>query len=573
LFSVAQSGQIIALKSLLRSRRQAKSYSARLSRIACSGSSGGDSLGVPASVAIPDLRRSALVAQARSIDRGVAMALVAMGLSVFILANDFTALNVALPAIEKAFGTDISTVQWVINAYALVFGMLIVAGGRLADLLGRRRAFFIGTTIFVAMSLLGGAAQNEYWLLAARAAMGVGAALLWPAVLGMTFALLPGRAGLAGGLILGAAGIGQSIGPISGGVLTEYLSWRWTLFLNLPIGALAMLVTWRAVHQPRERSDEERIDYAGIAALSLGLLALLLALDQGVEWGWSDWRIITLLALAATFVAIFPFIERRLGASALVPKDVIANRPFAAACVAIALVSVAFITSLLYLPQFLQKILGYSPVHAGLAMLPVTLAFATLSFVAGPLYDRLGPKVVVTAGAAAIAGGAFLLAFLREGSGYTRLVPGMIVLGVGFGLFYSSATTAGVTALDPSRSSLAGGIAYMFQIAGGAVGLGVSTTVFTSLSERKLDSEVGTGLTDAQSDAAHGILAGTQSGQRVLQEFPGTGRELVAFVREAFVIGFNGAMRLDAALAFAGVAVAALFVGGALRRGESGRRT
>jgi len=480
LFSVAQEGQIIALKSLLRRRRQAKSYAARLSRIACSSSSGGDSLGVPASVAIPDLRRSALVAQARSIDRGVAMALVAMGLSVFILANDFTALNVALPAIEKAFDTDVSTVQWVINAYALVFGMLIVAGGRLADLLGRRRAFFIGTTIFVAMSLLGGAAQNEYWLLAARAAMGVGAALLWPAVLGMTFALLPGRAGLAGGLILGAAGIGQSIGPISGGVLTEYLSWRWTLFLNLPIGALAMLVTWRAVHQPRERSDEERIDYAGIAALSLGLLALLLALDQGVEWGWSDWRIITLLALAATLVAIFPFIERRLGASALVPKDVIANRPFAAACAAIALVSVAFITSLLYLPQFLQKILGYSPVHAGLAMLPVTLAFATLSFVAGPLYERVGAKRLTVFGAACITVAPFLFSQVGVDSGYESLIVGMVVLGVGIGSFYPTATTAGVTSVDESQTSLAGGIVYMFQIAGGSIGLGLTTAVFSS---------------------------------------------------------------------------------------------
>ncbi|HEX9415785.1 MAG TPA: MFS transporter, partial [Gaiellaceae bacterium] len=189
--------------------------------------------------------------QGRSIDRGTVMALVAMGLSVLILANDFTALNVALPSIEKAFDTDVSTVQWVINAYALVFGMLIVTGGRLADLLGRRRAFFVGTTIFVGMSLLGGAAQNEYWLIAARAGMGVGAALLWPAILGMTFALLPDRAGLAGGLILGAAGVGQSIGPISGGLLTEFLSWRWTLFVNLPIGALAMLVTWRTLHQPR----------------------------------------------------------------------------------------------------------------------------------------------------------------------------------------------------------------------------------------------------------------------------------------------------------------------------------
>jgi EmrB/QacA subfamily drug resistance transporter len=506
-------------------------------------------------------------------NRGSVLALVAMGLSIIILANDFTALNVALPAIEKAFDSDVSTVQWVINAYALVFGMLIVTGGRLADLFGRKGAFFLGTAIFVAMSILGGAAQNEYWLIAARAAMGIGGALMFPAILGMTFAVLPKeKAGLAGGLILGAAGVGQSIGPISGGLLTQYLSWRWTLFVNLPIGLFAVLATWKTIHQPRERSEEERIDYGGILVLSVGLLALLFALDQGVDWGWGDWRILASLGLAAVLVAAFPFVERRMRMNALIPPDVIRNRRFAAACLTILLMSAAFIASMLYLPQFLEKILGYSPLKAGVAMLPIMLAFALLSFVAGPLYDRLGPKLIVTAGTVAIAVGALLLGLLGEDSGYVAVVPGMVVMGIGFGLFYSSATTAGITALDPSRASLAGGIAYMAQIGGGSIGLGLSTTVFTSLSESKLDAEVGNRLTDAQRDAAHGILAGTDSGTRVLHEFPGAGRELVQFVRDAFVHGFNWTFRVDAALAFAGVAIAAVFVGGAVSRARGSSR-
>ncbi|MBA3718396.1 MAG: DHA2 family efflux MFS transporter permease subunit [Actinobacteria bacterium] len=508
-------------------------------------------------------------------NRGTVLALVAMGLSVIILANDFTALNVALPSIEKAFDTDVSTAQWVINAYALVFGILIVTGGRLADLFGRKQAFFVGTTIFVAMSILGGAAQNEYWLIAARAAMGIGGALMFPAILGMTFAALPKeKAGIAGGLILGAAGIGQSIGPISGGLLTQYLSWRWTLFINLPIGLFAVIATWRAIHQPRERTNEEEgIDYGGILVLSVGLFALLFALDQGVDWGWGDWRILASLGFAAAFIVAFPFIEKRMGMGALIPPDVIRNRRFATACLTILLMSAAFIASMLYLPQFLEKILGYSPLRAGVAMLPIMLAFAALSFVAGPLYNRLGPKLIVSAGTVAIAVGALLLAFLRESSGYVALLPGMIVLGIGFGLFYSSATTAGITALDESRSSLAGGIAYMAQIGGGSIGLGVTTTIFTSLSERKLDAEVGSRLTDAQSDAAHGILAGTQSGNHVLHEYPGVGAELLRFVREAFVTGFNWAFRVDAALAFVGVAIALAFVGGTISRLGSARRT
>ena len=510
-------------------------------------------------------------------NRRTVLALVAMGLSVLIIANDFTALNVALPSIEKAFDTDVSTVQWVINAYALVFGMLIVTGGRLADVFGRKRAFFLGTGIFVTMSMVAGAAQNEYWLIAARAAMGVGGALMWPAILGMTFAVLPKeKAGLAGGLILGAAGIGQSIGPISGGLLTQYLSWRWTLFINLPIGLFAVFATWRTIHQPRERSEEERIDYGGILVLSGGLFALLFALDQGVDWGWGDWRILTALGVSIALISAFPFIEKRMAMSALIPPDVIRNRRFAAACLTILLMSAAFIASMLYLPQFLQKILHYSPLKAGVAMLPIMLAFAALSFVAGPLYNRLGPKLIVSAGAFAIAVGALLLGFLDESSGYVALIPGMVVMGIGFGLFYSSATTAGITALDESRASLAGGIAYMAQIGGGSIGLGLTTTIFTSLSGRKLDSElarVGSPLTDAQSDAAHGILAGTESGKHVLHEYPGVGGELVGFVREAFVTGFNWAFRVDAALAFVGVAIAAAFVGNRLSRLGSLRRT
>ena len=507
-------------------------------------------------------------------NRSTVLALVAMGLAILILAQDFTALNVALPSIEKAFDSDVSTVQWVINAYALVFGMLIVTGGRLADLFGRRRIFFVGTTIFMLMSVLGGAAQNEYWLIAARGAMGIGAALMFPAILGMTFAALPKeKAGLAGGLILGCAGIGQAIGPISGGLLTQYLSWRWTLFINVPIGLIAMLVTWREIHQPREPGERERIDYAGIVTLSIGLFALLFALDQVTDWGWGDWRILACLGIAAVLIAAFPFVERRVGDSALIPGAVIRNRRFAGACSAILLTSAAFIASMLYLPQFLQKILDYSPVRAGVGMLPIMLGFAAFSFVAGPIYDRIGAKIVVTSGAFLIAVGALLLAFLREDSGYVALLPGMIVMGIGFGLFYGPATTAGITALDDSRASLAGGIAYMAQIGGGAVGLGLTTTIFTAVSDRKLDEQLaqaGAQLTDAQADAAHGILAGTESGLQVQQQFPDIAGELERFVREAFVTGFNWGLRLDSILAFVGVVVAAVFVGQRLRKPPHG---
>ena len=195
----------------------------------------------------------------KGIDRGTVFTLIAMGLSTIIIGADFSAMNVALPEIQRSFGSKLGVIEWVINAYALVFGVLIVTGGRLADMFGRRRIFFIGTAIFASMSFMGGIAQTDYWLIGARALMGIGGAMMWPSILGITFAALPdNKAGLAGGIILGAAGLGQAIGPIWGGVLTELLSWRWIQFINLPIAASAVLITWLEVHQSADLDREKK---------------------------------------------------------------------------------------------------------------------------------------------------------------------------------------------------------------------------------------------------------------------------------------------------------------------------
>src|SRR5689334_24140501 len=246
------------------------------------------------------------------LSRATIMGLFAMGVAVLVIANDFTALSVALPAIERDLDSELSTVQWVINAYALTFGVLIVTGGRLADLFGRRRTFFIGTAIFAAFSVLGGAAQSEAWLISMRVLMGIGGALMWPAILGMTYAALPeDRAGLAGGFILGAAGIGNAAGPLIGGALTDLLSWRWIFFLNLPVSAFAVFVTAREIPADHPDVEDTRIDYGGIATVSGGLVALLLAFDQVNDWGWGDPRIVGLLVISVVMLTSFTFVERR----------------------------------------------------------------------------------------------------------------------------------------------------------------------------------------------------------------------------------------------------------------------
>ncbi len=337
------------------------------------------------------------------------LALFAMGIAVLVIANDFSAINVALPTMEKDFGTNINTIQWVVNAYALTFGVMIVTGGRLADMFGRRNAFFLGTAIFASMSALGGAAPTETWLIACRTLMGIGGALMWPAILGMTFAILPeDKAGLAGGIILGAAGLGNALGPLIGGVLTETLSWRWIFFLNVPIAIFAVAVTWFLVHVKEPETKDRRIDYPGIAALSIGLVSLLIALDQVDDWGWGDPRVIGLLVVAAVGVIAFVPIERRAGAHALVPREIMRNRSFTASCVAILFMSATFFASLLYLPQFMEKQFGYSPLEAGVGILPFLGVFALVSFLAGPLYNRLGAKPLAVFGAACITAAPFL---------------------------------------------------------------------------------------------------------------------------------------------------------------------
>ncbi len=419
------------------------------------------------------------------LDRATVVALAAMAMAVFVIANDVTALSVALPDIEQDFDADVGTVQWVISAYALIFGVLIVTGGRLADLLGRRRIFFVGAAIFAFFSLLGALAPSAVTLIVARGLMGIGGALMWPAILGMTYSILPEkRAALAGSLIIGAAGFGNAAGPLLGGFLTDALDWRWILFLNLPIAALASLVTWRYVPESSGDGAERRFDYAGVVTLSIGLIALLVALDEVTGLGWTDPVILGLFALCVVLLVAFAVGERRAGSWALVPDDVMSNRAFRSACMAVLLMSPTFFVALMYLPQFMQKILGYTPVEAGLGLLPMMGVFALVSFTAGPLYERFGPRPVTAAGASCLVGGPFLISLIEQGDSWAQLIPGMVVLGVGVGLFYSSITTAAVTALDAARASLAGGIVYMFQVAGGSIGLGLATTVFTEAVER-----------------------------------------------------------------------------------------
>jgi len=502
---------------------------------------------------------------AGQVQPGTKMALFAMGVGVLVIANDFTALNVALPAIEQDFDVDVGTIQWTVNAYALTFGMVLVTGGRLADMLGRRKVFFIGTGIFALFSLLGGLSQNAEQLIAMRVGMGVGGGLMWPAILGMTFAAVPtSRAAFAGGLILGVAGLGNALGPLLGGVLTDEISWRAIFFLNIPVAAFAIAITAAKIHQPVDESARERIDYAGIVTLSLGLVALLVALDQSADWGWGDARVLGMVGLALASFAAFAAIEPRMGSAALVPSEVIRNRGFASACLTILFLSAVFFSAILYVPQLMEKILGYTALEAGVGMLPMLGTFGLVAFLSGRLVGRVGMRRVILAGTLLLAVGPLLLSFFDADSGYLKLVPGLLATGIGAGLFYPTVTTAAVGMLDESQSSLAGGIAYMFQVAGGAVGLGLCTTLFTIRSEDEIASaasDLGLSMSEQQASVIHGVLAGTDAGSAAIRDFSTSVADRVLLVVEdSFVAGAQFSFRVVGVIALLGLVVAILGV-------------
>jgi EmrB/QacA subfamily drug resistance transporter len=397
-----------------------------------------------------------------------------MGLAVVVIANDFSAINVALPTMEQDFDTNVNTIQWVVNAYALTFGVLIVTGGRLADMFGRRNAFFLGTAIFASMSALGGIAQTETLLIGARVLMGIGGALMWPAILGMTYELLPEeKAGLAGGIIIGAAGLGNAIGPLIGGVLTQELSWRWIFFLNVPIAAFAVGVTWFLVHVKEPDAGERRIDYPGIAAISVGLVSLLIALDQVADWGWTDPRVLGLVAAALVAFVVWVRFEAR-AREPLVDMVLMRVRGVWTVNAAAFLVGAGMYSSFILFPEFTETPVsagygfGASVTEAGLFLLPCTLLMLVVSPIAGVLAGRVGSRATLIAGALLTAAAFLLIGFAHEARIDVYLSTAL--LGAGIGLAFASLANLIVEAVPPQQTAVATGVNTVMRTLGGSVG-------------------------------------------------------------------------------------------------------
>lgn len=488
----------------------------------------------------------------------------AMGLGILAVAIDITAINVAIPAIEESFQTDVETIQWLVNGYILSFGVLMVTFGRLADIYGRKKIFFIGLFVFGASSLAGALSTSASMIIAARVIQGVGGAMLWPCIIGILYSTVSdNQKSLAGGLLMAIAGIGNAVGPLVGGALTEFESWRWVLFVNVPVCVIAGVITYIEVGEQKVQEGRSDIDYIGISTISVSLVALLYALTVSPSWGWTSYKTISLLIVFAIFMALFLVVERKKD-DGLIPSDVMNNFQFMIAGIIMFTFIPGFFAILLYVTQYLEKFLNYSPLEAGAVLVPMLAFFSATSIISARIYNILGAKFSIFIGMALSTIGILSVVFFGFGSSFYGLIPGYILAGIGLGFAVPSITTAGISAVSESRGSLAGGIIYMFQLVGGAFGLAMATTIFTDLAQNDLFKKLSdSSLEISKTELAEitNFIVGSGSSQQILESL---GQQkfnsVFSHIEQAYITGVSGGLIFTVILSSIGAVLAILFV-------------
>ncbi len=433
--------------------------------------------------------------------------LAAMCFALFMVMLDNTVVNVALPSIQDDLHTSLAGLEWTVNAYTLAFGVLLVTGGRLGDIFGRRRVFLMGVVVFAASSAFIGFSQSSAWLIAGRALQGVGAALMMPATLSIiTNAFPPHERGKAIGTWAGVSALALAIGPVVGGLLVEHVSWQSIFFINLPVAAVAIIVTRFATQESRDETVVPKVDIAGIAAITVGLTALTLALVEAGSWGWGSPRILGLLALAAAGLLAFAQIERRVKVP-MVDFSFFGSRTFLATNIVAFIVSFSMLGMFFFLTLYMQNVLDYSPLQAGIRFLPTTLMVIVIAPIAGRLTDSIGPRPLITAGLALVAVSLTWQSFLTPTSGFDFLLPGFVLMGIGIALVMSPMSTAAMNAVDQTKAGVASGILSMSRMIGGTLGIAVlGTFIGQAASQADFVSSLGEGLLIGGFIAAAGAI-------------------------------------------------------------------
>ncbi|MFL5971084.1 MAG: DHA2 family efflux MFS transporter permease subunit, partial [Gaiellaceae bacterium] len=324
------------------------------------------------------------------------LAAVAFGL--FMIMLDNTVVNVALPSMARDLGADLSALEWIVTGYALTFAALMLTGGKLADLLGRRLIFVVGLVIFTGSSLACGLAETEQFLIGARVVQGAGAALMNPATLSIIAATFPPRQrGMAIGIWAGVSALALAIGPLVGGLLTDHLHWSWIFFVNVPVGIVAIVASFVLIRESKDESAEQRLDLPGLLTSGIGLFALTYGLIEANTYGWTSGRIVGAFVVAVVMLAAFVLLEthQRLP---MLDLSLFRNRTFTGANIAVLLVALAMFGVFFFVSLYMQGILGYSAVQTGAAFLPLTVLIVLVAPIAGKTSDRVGSRWLMTVG-------------------------------------------------------------------------------------------------------------------------------------------------------------------------------
>src|SRR5689334_1008439 len=438
--------------------------------------------------------------------RAKLLALALLATTQFVVVLDAAIVNVALPSIGRALDFSQDNLAWVVNAYTLTFGGFLLLGGRLADLLGRRRMFMYGLVIFALASLLGGLAQSDTWLIAARAAQGLGAAIVSPAALSIitnTFAEGAERNRALG--VWGAvAGSGGAAGVLLGGVLTQYLGWEWVLFVNVPIAVAAALLAPRLLAESRDEVENKHFDVAGAVTVTAGLALLVYTLVDANQAGWGSAKTIGLGALSLALLVAFIVIERRQRAP-LVPFSIFRMRTLRGANVVSLLIAMSLFSMFFFISLYMQQVLGYDALKAGISYLPLALTIIVSAGGASVLVTRIGFKVTLVIGMLFVTGGLLWFAQVSPHGGYVSdiLFPSLLAA-IGLGLSFVPVTIAAVTGIRPDQAGLASGLVNTSQQVGGALGLAILASIANSSTTDAFKSGVrspAVALTQGFSDA------------------------------------------------------------------------
>lgn len=409
------------------------------------------------------------------------IALVVIAVAQLIVVLDASIVNIALPSAQEALGISDANRQWVVTAYALAFGGLLLLGGRVADFIGRKRAFVIGLIGFGVASAIGGIAQSQIELFGARALQGAFAALMAPAALSLITVTFtePKERAKAFGVYGGISGGGAALGLILGGVLTEYASWRWTLLVNTPIAIATALAAIAVVRESRAEG-KARYDLPGVITSTAGLVALVYGFTQANESGWSAASTISLLVAAVVLLVAFVVIENNT-ADPLLPTRVFTERNRAGAFLVALLTGMALFGMFLFLVYYMQGTLGYSAVKSGLAFLPFSVGVVVGAGAASSLLPRFGPRPLMVGGTALSAVGMFLFMQISvDGSFLTTVLPAQVVMSIGMGLAFVSLSSTALVGVEDHDAGVASALVNTMQQVGGSLGTALLNTIAAS---------------------------------------------------------------------------------------------